>query len=514
MREHSTGGLSRRQWLKSAGGAIAASAVGFPHRSGARSAGPELEHLTLGLAVETTTLDPHMHVSRWNLDTINQIYEQLVHRDPKARMIPGLATAWRSVGERTWRFELRKGVKFHNGEPLDAESVKYAYDRIMDPNQKSPMASNLRLVEKVTIVDSHAVDLVTKAPAPVLPAYLSLYSNIVNRAWLRAKGDEFAARNANGTGPFKFVEWRKGEHLKLARNDEYWGGPAAIKTVTLRPIPDANTRVLALRKGEADIIQDLPPALADEIRRDPELRVSAVPSIRVHFFVIRADVKPLDDPRVRQALNYAVDKEALTKQLLRGYGHPLTQILTPAILGYNPEVKGYPYDPEKAKALLREAGYPKGFSTEISGWPGVQDIVQAVAGYLKAVGVDAAIRIDEFKVNYENLMKRKATPINYLTWGNWNLFDADGTVPFLMLPDSQWSYYTPPARFADLNKVASTTMDQKKRLDAYREMMTIAQAEAPLLLLHQQFDINAANKKSTWETRYDNVMLLYGAHKA
>lgn len=505
--------ISRRTFLRTgiAGLGTGSFALGRAPRAFARG---DVEHVGMALAVEPGTLDPHMHVSRWVLDVQNQSYEQLVHRDPRAKMIPGLATGWKQVDDRTWRFELRRGVKFHGGEPFDAESVKYSYDRILDPNQKSPMATSLRLVEKTAVAGSHAIDIVTKAPAPVLPAYLSLYTNIANKGWLTAKGDQFAARNVNGTGPFKLVEWRKGDHVKLARNDDYWGGPAAIRSATIRAIPDANARVLALKKGDVDIVQDLPPALADEITKSPELRVSAVPSIRVHFMVLRTDVKPFNDARVRQAVNHAINKDAITKQLLRGYGHPLTQILTPAIFGHNPEVPGFPYSPDKAKALLREAGLPRGFSTEISGPVLNADVIEVAAANLRDVGIEVNIRIEEQKLNYENLMKRKATPIHYLTWGNWNLFDGDGTIPYLMLADSQWSYYTPPVRFVELNRLASTTLDQKKRLDAYKEMMKIAQAEAPLLLLHQQFDINGASRRTTWETRSDNVMLLHGAEKA
>ncbi len=281
----------------------------------------------------------------------------------------------------------------------------------------------------------------------------------------------------------------------------------------IKPIPDANTRVLALRKGEVDIIQELPPALADELRKDANVRVSAVPSVRIHYFNLRTDVKPLGDVRVRLALNHAVDKEAIIKQLLHGFGAPLSQCLTPAMFGYNPDIKGYAYDPDRARTLLKEAGYPKGFSIEIAGPSNFRDIIEAVAGYLKEVGVEASLRIEEWNVNYQKLITGRAAPINYATWGNWNLFDADGTVPFL-LSESQWSYYKPPARLVELNKIASTTFDAAKRLAAYHEIMRIAHAEAPLLLMHQQFDINAANRKTTWETRYDNVMLLYGAQKA
>lgn len=503
---------SRRTFLRTAVAAAAGVPVGLGRVPRALAKG-ELEQVTMGAAVEPGTMDPHMHANRWTLDVQNQCFDQLIHRDPKARMIPGLATAWKQRDERTWRFELRKGVTFHGGEPFDAETVKFSYDRIMDPNTKSPIVSSLRLVEKVTVVDAHTLDIATKAPAPVLPAYLSLYTNIVSKPWMAAKGPEFAARNMNGTGAFKFVEWRRGDHIKLARNDAYWGGRPQIKNVTIRPLPDANSRVLALQKGEVDIVQDLPPALADEIKKHPDLRVSAVPSIRVHFLVLRADVKPLDDPRVRQALNYAVNKEAIARQLLRGYAHPLTQILTPAMFGHAPDVPGFPYNPDRARALLREAGLPKGFATEISGPTLNTDVIEAVAGNLREVGVEATIRIEEQKVNYENLMKRKATPLHYLSWGNWNLFDADGTMPFLY-GDSQWSYYPTSPRFAELNRIASTVVDGKKRLEAYHELMRICQAEAPLLLLYQQFDINAANRRTTFETRYDNVMLLHDTGKS
>jgi peptide/nickel transport system substrate-binding protein len=507
-------GYSRREFVKSSAVGLAGLSAGCPRVRRASAAGKgEVEQVTVGLVQEAFTVDPHMNFSRYNLDTVNQIFEQLVHRDAKAKMVPGLATAWRQTAERTWRFDLRKGVKFHEGEPFDAESVKYSFDRIQDPNQKSALTPTLRLVEKTSVVDAQTIEIITKQPAPVLPAYLSLFTNIGNKSWLAAKGDQFAARNANGTGPFKLVEWRKGDFTRLTRFDQYWGGAAAIKNVVLKPVPDANTRVLALRKGEVDIIQELPPALADEVKKYPDLRVSAVPSIRVHFLYLRQDAKPFDDPRVRQAVNHAVNKDAIVQKLLRGFGHPLTQVLTPAIFGYNPAVKGYPYDPERAKALLREAGHPKGFSTELSGYPALKEILEAVAGNLKEVGIDATIRIDDYGVHFENIRKRKASPMTYLTWGNFNLFDADGTLPYLFLPESEWSYYTPPARLVELNRLAASSGDQRKRQEAYHEIMKILQGEAPLLLLHQQFDINAANTKTTWQTRSDNVMLLYGAEK-
>lgn len=504
--------LSRRAFLAGTGAAAATAAAG-PLARRARAAGAEIEQVTVGLVADPITMDPHMHVSRFTLDIHNQVYEQLVHRDAKAKMVPGLATSWRATGERTWRLDLRRGVKFHRGEPFDADAVKYSYDRIMDPSQKSPMASSLRLVETVRVVDPFTVEITTKAPAPVLPAYLSLYTNIANRAWLGAQG-EAAARTANGTGPFKFVEWRKGDYVTLVRNDTYWGGPAAIKNVTLRPIPDANTRILALRKGEVDIIQEVPPTLAEEIKKERDLRVSAVPSIRIHYFNFRTDVKPLDDRRVRLALNLAVDKQAIITQVLRGFGAPLTQPLTPAMFGYHPDLKGYGYDPQRAKALLREAGFPNGFEIEMGGPAPFKDIIEAVGGFLAEVGVRTQIRIEEFNVNYQKLISKKAFPINYATWGNWNLFDADGTVPFLLLPDSQWSYYTPPAKVLELNRVASTTTDPARRQAAYKEILEATHEDAPLLLMHQQYDINAANRKTTWETRSDNVMLLYGAKKA
>jgi peptide/nickel transport system substrate-binding protein len=502
--------ISRRAFLRSSAAAIGTLSL-TAARPGRALAKGEVDHMTVALSVEPATMDPHTHIHRWTLDVQLQFYEQLVHRDAKAKAIPGLATSWEQTSPRVWRFDLRKGVKFHGGEPFDAESVKFSLDRIMDPALKSPIMS-LRLVDKVVAAGSHTVEIHTKEPLPVLPGYLSLSTAIINKAWFAAKGADFAARNGNGTGPFKLIEWKKGDHVKLARFDEYWGGPAAVRTATFRGIPDANSRLLALKKGEADIVQDLPPELADEVKKTPGLRVSAVPSIRVHFMALRMDVKPFDDVRVRQAVNYAVDKSAITKQLLRGYARPLTQILTPDIFGYNPDVPGYPYDPGKAKALLREAGLAKGFSTEMSAGALYADVVEAVAANLKDVGIEANIRIEEPKVNTENFIKKKATPINYMTWGNFNLFDADGTTSHLLVPGI-WSYYQPSQKFQELNRFAASSLDPKKRLDAYRELMKMAQADAPLLLLHQQFDIHAANRKTTWETRADNLMLLYGTEK-
>lgn len=501
--------MNRRTFLRL--GALGASSLllGRPGASKLWAQGKTLDMLRVGVTEDAPTMDPHMHSHRAGLNMQIQIMEQLVRRDEKAQLVGELAERWEPVSDRTWRFYLRRGVKFHNGNPLNAEAVRFSLNRIIDPQQNSPVAGNLRAVSAVHVVDDYTVDIDTHHPAPTLPASLASYALITDPQHVAEVGDRGLASHPIGTGPYRFVEWKRDEYLLLERFDDYWAGPSSVRRLMLRPIPDANARLLALRAGEIDIMQDVPPEMALEVTRDPNLRISAVPSVRLHYIQFRTDQPPFNDVRVRQALNYAVDKQRIIDALLNGYGKVISQPVTPEFFGYNPNLEPYPYDPDRARQLLREAGVRDGLVVEMASYPAVRPVAEVIAAFLADVGIQLTHRVSEFAVNYENLTTGRASPMHYSTWGAYSLFDAEGTLPHVFREGAIWSYYNDP-RIDELTDIGATTLDPEVRLAAYHEAMRILHEEAPWLYLWQQFELHGANRKTDWEGLPDNLLRFYG----
>src|SRR2546425_3662147 len=285
------------------------------------------KEIVVGLGAEPRTLLAATIVDWTTNNMLEHIYDRLLDRDAKTfKPKPMLAESWRIVNDTTWEFKLRKGVKFHNGEPFTAASVKATIDYALDPATKSHYAAAAYwgLVKEVQVVDDSTVRFITKQPWPNLIDSASLTNALIMPAKaLKDLGPEKLAQHPIGTGPFKFVEWKRDERLVLERNADYWQGPADATRVTFRFIPEFSARLAALLSGEIDVMKDVPPHVVDAVERSGRAKLRATVSSRINYLaLVNLKPGPMQDVRVRRAMNQPVDRGELVKQVAQGPGRP------------------------------------------------------------------------------------------------------------------------------------------------------------------------------------------------
>jgi peptide/nickel transport system substrate-binding protein len=457
---------------------------------------------------DPSTLDPHMHAENFTFAVVHNVFDHLARRfvkDGKLAHEPGLATSWTSVNPTTWEFQLRRGVKFHNGEDFNAEAVKFSIERVLNPDQKARWRWAFTDIERVEVVDSHTVRIVTKAPFPTLITNLAFCMPIVPPKYVREKGDAHVATNPVGTGPFKFVRWRKDDALVLEANEGYWRGAPKIKTLIFRPIPDESTRVAALSTGEVDVARGVPPSLVKQISDNPRTRIAKVPSaLNIHVILDTLKEGPLRDRRVRQAINYGVDKDGIIRTILEGNGGAVGGPLTPVMFGFAPDVKPYPYDPERAKKLLAEAGFAQGISLTLNSPNGRylkdKEVNEAIAGQLSKIGIRTQVVVHEWGT-YVSKWPDGLVPMYMIGWaGAW---DADGIMFPLLRTGQRFSRWSNPEFDAILDK-ARRTLNEAERVKLYRQATQLAHDEAPWLYLFHGMDIYGVSRSvEEWEPTSD-----------
>lgn len=312
------------------------------------------------------TLDPANYRDRETETVIRNIFDGLVTRTADGKVVPEIAESWTQPKPNVYIFKLRQGIVFHNGEKLDADDVLYTFNRILAPDgidgKQSPRVGLLGPLEKVEKSDPYTVKFTLKNPFPVF-LQLLVHTQIVPKDYVTKVGAKGLAENPVGAGPFKFVKGKLDSEIVLERFDQYYGGSpdlppvgkALVKKVVFKMVPEAATRVAALKAGELQIIQMVPEDSIKNLKADPNVQVKIIPGTRIYD--IEINNQKITDPRVRQALNHAVNWDEIVKELYQGYAHRVSTALLPSGFGYNSELKPYSYDPAKAKALLKEAGY-------------------------------------------------------------------------------------------------------------------------------------------------------------
>ena len=286
---------------------------------GSESAAQE-DKIVLALSPDQTTMDPHMHFQRVGILMNIQMYDSLLHKTPKLEYEPSLATSWRAIDDTTWEFKLRQGVKFHNGDPFSAEDVKFSFERALDPATKSPQYGNIRAIKEVKIIDPHTVHLVTDKPFPLLIERMVFFPIIPKKHYEKVGAQAFGDSAPVGTGPYKFAEWKRDQFLRLERFDEHWRGPAAIKTLIIRAIPETSTQIAELKTGGVDIIRNLSPDLIPDLKAHASTYVSTAPILRTHYAMLDMREAPFNKKEARQAANYAIDRQAIVDRLMGGLG--------------------------------------------------------------------------------------------------------------------------------------------------------------------------------------------------
>ncbi len=428
----------------------------------------------------------------------NHICEPLVRFDyDTGDFEPVLAESWGLENNgRTWVFKIRRNVKFHDGSALTADDVMASLDRL----QKDPKAIRQRVavknVERMEVRDAHTIAVSTKRPQPGFLSYIQSRPPILSRAVMEKHGIE-GDRAMVGTGPYRFVEYKRDEQLVMERSPQYWGPPAKIDRVIVRPMLDPNTRVAALMAGQVDVAVAIPPFDVKKLEGRGDIRLVAIRDARIHILFMNPIIPHLQDRRVRQAICHAVDVETIVKNVLEGRAYKLTQLVGPTqVLTYDPNLQWHPYNPERAKALLAEAGYPRGFDIDLHvyvSYAEYRPIALAIAEQLGKVGIRVNVQTPEGGV-FRGKWFKSEMPLYMISYGN---VAQDGTA---FLTTYFRSGADPRSKFknAEVDKLMDdqdTEFDRPKRSAMLRRAMQLLKEEAPALpLYNDQYTVGVRSK--------------------
>jgi peptide/nickel transport system substrate-binding protein len=467
--------------------AVAATAV---------SAQPK-ETLTVDLPGDVATMDPQLQWDTESYSVYRNIFDNLVTRDAAGKIIPQVATAWRYTDDTTIVFDLRSDITFQDGSRLTADDVAFSVRRIVNPAFKSPQLSQFDQIIAADVTGPAQVTLHTRTPYPALMAQLVKLS-IVPKAYVEKVGDQKFNQEPIGSGPYRLHAWQRGVQSVLDSVDGYWRGRPPFRTVTFRAVPDGPTRIADLRTGRADITRGLSPDDAEQVKTDKALRLLPVATERVAYLFINTLATPTKDKRIRQAIAMAIDRDTIISALQQGYARPVNIVLTPANFGYVADVPGWPYDPARARALIKEAGAEGAVLSFITSPAYDRRLNEAVQQMLGDVGLKVEISVTDQPTF---LRRRQGMPeeAGSLSQGRWSCAcqDADGVIFPLFRSGSIWSKMNNPAYDAEVD-AARTILDETKRLEHYRRAFEILREEVPGIGLFQDNAIYLARKELRW----------------
>lgn len=498
-------GISRRGFLRDVGAATAAVSLASlfkPQNLFAQSR----SRVTVAHGVGIYSLNPYAVNTSPLVAAWGSVMEPLVEPDYDKRTYRGvLAESWQLKGTRL-EFKLRKGVRFHDGTPLTSADVVASFKRILTDKQ-SLQSPNLENVKEMETPDAHTVVLHLKR----LDA--NALEDINNRVIMKQIAAEKMGELDNrpvGTGPFRFTSWERSGQFVIRRHDAYWGKPAQIDEVVYRAIQEDAARIAALESGQVDIISNIPPHEVARLKNNPRLRVQPVQGLRPLFLVLSPHYKPLDNVKVRRAITHAIDRERIIKHILEGNAYPLSGLLSPQVFGYDPGAKALPYDPEKAKQLLAEAGFPNGvefdYYSPTGRYPKDKEVALVIVEQLSRVGIKANLKTPEWAI-FNTDYKKGKYPM-YLT-GRGSLTDADalfqqyfrtGVTPRVL------GYSNP--KLDEILDMEAQTFDSKKREKLLQDAHRIILEDAPAIPLWNAMDIYAHRGDLEWKAPPDEKVQL------
>jgi peptide/nickel transport system substrate-binding protein len=501
---------------------------------GAASAVGRAADLRVGLAADVTSMDPHFHNIGPNNLVAWHVFDALTRVDEDARLVPGLAESWRAVDATTWEFRLRSGVKFHDGSELTAEDVLFSLDRPATiANSPGPYTTFTRPIVAKEAVDRYTIRLKTATPYAMLPYDLNSIFIVSRRAASGASPADFDSGKAMvGTGPFRFAAFRRGERVELVRNDAYAERAPAWDRVTLRILPNDPARVAALLAGELDAIEAVPTADAKRLAGNPAFRIEQKVSWRTLFLTLDQSraappgvtdksgkplaANPLKDLRVRTALARAVNRAAIADRVMEGYALPASNLVAPPVFGHVTALKPEPYDPEGAKKLLAEAGYPDGFALVLAApnnrYVNDEQLAQAVAQMFARIGVTT--RVEALPAaTYFPRARNLDFGVALLGWGS---FSGDLALRSLVMSHDadrgfgtwNWGRYANPSLDALVIK-GLASVDDAQREEAARAAMTLAMRDFAVVPLHHQIATWAMRKDLAYVPRTDEYTFAH-----
>jgi len=469
----------------------------------------QAQTVTLAQGVDPESLDPAVDTLITSVGVMMNIYDSLIWRDGSGTIVPGLAESWEFPTPTQMKLTLRQGVKFHNGDAFTADDVVFSYGRLFDKDSPSPLLSSLRgFVDSVEKVDDYTVLVNMPAPrATVVPTLIRV--PILPKAAFEAAGAAAFGSAPIGTGPFKFVSWNKNQSIVLERNDAYWRGPAAIEKFVVRPIPEDFGRFASLNNREVDIISNLTAERVKEIEAIPGLKVEAVPSVRNMFVGLDTFKGPFMDLKVRQAVNHAIDKQALIEVVMGGYAIENASACTQTLFGAT-KVASYEYDPEKAKALLAEAGVPNGFAVEMLGPVGRyskdKELQEAIAGMLADVG----IRVTHVQPEWAEFLKQwtgQLHPMHFVGTGN-QVMDCDQHLGY-RIDGARYGRFYKSDEVDALVQLELQEYDPEKRKAILADIQHKVRDDAPWIFLFDNMDLFGLTERIDWKPRPDEIVWAY-----
>lgn len=444
--------------------------------------------ITIAQGVDAESLDPYVTTSGASKGMLWTIYDRLVYRDTSLTIKPGLATSWSNVDDLTWELKLRDGVKFHNGEPFNADVVKASFARFVDPAIKNGYSTLLKPVTEVQVVDPLTVHIKTSTPFAELIETLASYVEMVPTG---AAAD--LARTPVGTGPYKFVSYAPNDKLVVQAAGPHWSGEPRMQQVVWRPIPDETARDNELLSGGADIVTNVNPLSLNSLQNQSGVNIARTTNSGSIILIPNLINQPaFQKKEVRQALQYAIDKDTIIKVVLQGAAVPMTSPFPKGVAGgFVADLREYPYDPEKAKSLLAQAGFPNGLNISFKAPDGryLQDkaVAEAIVGQLAKVGINADLETVDWNTYVQGIVGRKYE-LFLLSQGGIQVGPAVQTNWSSKIKGIAWQGYSNP-QVDDLIDQAAQTVDATRRIALYEQLMRIAWDDSPWIFLHHQQDI-------------------------
>lgn len=459
--------------------------------------------ITIAIGSEPSTLDPQVRDDGGERAINDNVYETLMARTPDGELVAGLAAAAPvQVDPKSWEFKLRPNVKFHNGEPFNADAVVNSVKRVIDPALKSEQAAYFGTITGAEKVDDLTVRVTTSGPDPILPSRMYWMKMIPANYSADAKFAEAPV----GTGPYKFASWNRGQDVVLEKNADYWDGAPTIDKVTFRFVGESGTRLSGLMAGELDVITNLLPEFAQSAPK-----FAAVSGLETTVMILSTDNEVTKDPRVREAMNLSVDRKALAESLFGGYASPVKgQLINPKAFGYNKSLPEYAFDLEKAKALVKEAG-AEGKTVQLVGeagrWLKDRELIEAVGAYWKDAGLNVDVKIEDFAEYLNQLFDKNKRPDAIFVSNSNELLDADREMTFAHQSKASAASNS-DQDMSDQISAARTETDVEKRQAMYDAITKKAYEQSYLVPLLNQQDIYGFSKRLDWQPRVDSKLLV------
>lgn len=451
------------------------------------SSDQQQNEIIVATGADPTSLDPRKTWSGPGYSINSHILEPLVFReinDGKVEIVGVLAESFENLDDYTWKFTLREGVKFHNGAPLTAESVKFTLESILDPETNSPLSQWIREIDEITTEGDLIVFIKTKTPTRGLIAGLAQVP-IVEPGAVEELGEQFNVQPV-GTGPYKIVEYRANNSVELERFNDYWGEPGINERIKFLIMPENAVRLAALQRGDVHIAENIPADKIEEVKNDPNLDVHVTETLRVNLFVNNLENEWMKEQKFREALSLAIDRELLVNNILGGNTIPASSVSPPGTIGFHEDLPVYEYDPERAKSLLEEIGYDG--STIKMGAPAGRyamdrQIGEAVAGMFEDIGINVDLEILEFS-SYVPKTDEGYYDIHYIGVADLTINPHAHWIGYYHSDNSEGNYSNPEVD-ALMDQVIQT-IDDEEAITIYKQIQEILYEEKPTLPLYYE----------------------------